>query len=67
MVLPYTVLVLQFLAAQFVVGFVASAATANMSNQVNYWRRSTLRWLWALTGWLLLAALAWDGFQWVSG
>lgn len=61
--MPYTILVLQFLAAQFVVGFVAAGVTANMTTQVNYWRRIVLRGLWALTGWLLLAAIAWDGFQ----
>lgn len=65
--MPYTIVVLQALAAQFVVGFAAAMVTANKSHRANYWRRFVLRVLWALTGWLLLVAIIWDVFQLIRG
>jgi len=64
--MPYTVIVLQALAIQLVIGFAAALVTGHMGNPVMYWRRKILRALWALTGWLLLAAIAWDTYQWVA-
>lgn len=53
--MPYTVLVLQCLAVQFVLGFIAAGATANMGPRAIHWRRVLQRGLWGLTGWLLLS------------
>jgi hypothetical protein len=64
--MPYTVLVLQCLAVQFVLGFIAAGATANMGPRAIHWRRVLQRGLWGLTGWLLLAAIAWDVIQWAQ-
>lgn len=61
--MPYTILILEFLAAQFLFGFVAAAVTANMSPQTVYWRRKVLRSLWAITGYALVAAIAYDVFN----
>lgn len=64
--MPYTVLVLQFLAVQFVLGFIAAGATANMGARAIHLRRVLQRGLWGLTGWILLAAIAWDVVQWAQ-
>lgn len=56
----YTLLVLGFLLAQFLVGFVAAMVTANMGATTIYWRRKLLGILWGATGYLLIAAIAYD-------
>ncbi len=61
--MPYTILVLQALLIQFVLGFIAAGVTTNMSLQVIYWRRSLQRFIWGLTGYALLAAIVWDLIQ----
>lgn len=61
--MPYTILVLQILAVQFVLGFIAAGVTTNMGAAVVHTRRTIQRALWALTGWALLAAIAWDVVQ----
>lgn len=58
--MPYTILILQILAAQFVLGFIAAAVTTNMSGAVIHTRQTIQRSLWALTGLALLAAVVWD-------
>lgn len=58
----YTVLVLQFLLAQFIIGFIAAMVTANMGAAAIYWRRKVLRTLWAVTGYVLVAAIAYDTY-----
>lgn len=58
--MPYTIIVLQILAAQFVLGFIAAGVTANMSLSVIHTRRFVQRFIWAATGWVLLLAIVWD-------
>jgi hypothetical protein len=60
---PYTILVLQILAVQFVLGFIAAGITTNMSALVIHTRRTIQRGIWAATGWALLAAIVWDIVQ----
>lgn len=61
--MPYTILVLQALLVQFVLGCIAAGVTTNMSLQVIYWRRLVQRFIWGLTGYALLAAIVWDLIQ----
>ncbi|WP_150547294.1 hypothetical protein [Pseudomonas marincola] len=58
----YTILVLWFLLAQFLLGFVAAMVTANMGGTAIYWRRKVLRLLWGATGYLLIGAVALDAY-----
>ena len=58
--MPYTIIVLQILAAQFVLGLIAVAVTANMNHSVIHTRRFVQRSIWAATGWALLLAIVWD-------
>lgn len=58
----YSVLVLEFLLVQFLIGFVAAMVTANMGPMAIYWRRRVLRILWGATGYLLIAAVAYDAY-----
>jgi len=60
---PYTILALQALAVQFVLGFIAAGITTNMGAVVIHTRRTIQRALWAITGWALLAAIVWDVAQ----
>jgi len=60
---PYTILTLQILAAQFILGFIAAGITTNMGAAVIHTRRTIQRALWAVTGWVLLVAIVWDVAQ----
>lgn len=61
--MPYTILILKLMGAQLVINFVASAITSGMNPSINGARRGFMRWLWALTGFVFLGALAWDIFK----
>lgn len=61
--MPFTILILKFMGVQLVINFLGAIITSNMSPSINGGRRWLMRTLWALTGFALIAAIAWDLFR----
>lgn len=61
--MPYTILILKFMGAQLLVNFIGAAITSGMRPSINGARRGFMKALWALTGFLLIGAIAWDIFK----
>ncbi|VVQ33083.1 hypothetical protein PS943_03162 [Pseudomonas fluorescens] len=61
--MPYTILILKLMGVQLVVNFLGTIITSGMRPSINGARRWLMQTLWALTGFALIAAIAWDLFK----
>lgn len=64
--MPFTILVLKAMGIQLVANFVGSMITSGMRPSINNFRRSFMRGLWALTGFVFIGALLWDAYKWMA-
>lgn len=64
--MPYTILMLKLMGAQLVLNFLGTMITSGMNPSVNSARRWIVQTLWTLSGFALIAAIAWDVFKMVK-
>ncbi|KGS14159.1 hypothetical protein NLO72_06620 [Pseudomonas tremae] len=61
--MPYTILILKLMGAQLIINFFGAVITSGMRPSINGARRGFMKALWALTGFALIGAIAWDIFK----